>query len=348
MRIFSTRPTYASLVLAAVLFLGACAGVPQQPMDPLLDKVYRSSDQTEISREQLLEEMLTADVIYLGERHDNPRHHELQLELLQELVARGRKPALGLEVFYLGQTSTLMSYAGGSGKHGGVSEDDKDTILRNVLGWGGENRDEDWSFYGPLVRFARDNDLTVFGMDLSRSIRRRITRSGIAGLTNVERSQLDRTDLDDPIYSAYMREQFVHAHCGYSKQDYLDRLYENWLARNDAMAMAITETLKEQDGEPVVAVLGAGHTQHNMAVYERVAYRRPTVRQVNLGFRQVADEPRPAKDYLASLEYQGRTFAPDHEYIWFTPRSSSSREDPCKAYLKHKRAQEEKKKEEAK
>ena len=37
----------------------------------------------------LFERLTGARVIYLAEKHDNARHHELQLEVLRELVERG-------------------------------------------------------------------------------------------------------------------------------------------------------------------------------------------------------------------------------------------------------------------
>jgi uncharacterized iron-regulated protein len=273
-------------------------------------------------------------VIYLGEKHDNPRHHELQLEVLRELVERGLQPAVGFELFSLGQTSLLMSYATWKmPAHAGDGSFSPEDRLRDRLGWDAE--EPAWAFYGPLLQFARESGLPVFGTDLSRSLRRRITRVGVAGLTNLERRQLYPTGLEDPAYEELIRSRLERAHCGFGGAEYIGRLWENWVARNDAMAMAVTEMLAERPDEPVVVVLGAGHVQNNMGVYERVAHQTPGIEQANLGFQEVAPEPRPAADYLQPLDYADTRFEPSHEIVWFSRREEPEFGDPCEAMRRH-------------
>jgi uncharacterized iron-regulated protein len=326
-----------SLWLAAALAL--CAGCrtapPPPPEDPLLNRIFQSSDSRELTKEELFERLVGAQVIYLGEKHDNPRHHELELAVARELVERGRRPALGFEFFSVEQTSLLMSYATwSSATHPGAARGSPEDFLRSQLGWG-EEQQQNWAFYGPLLEFAREQGLPVFGADLSWAIRTRIVRVGIDGLTNVERHQLSPTGFHHPVYEKLMRQKLAKAHCGLADDDYIDRLYQSWVARNDAMAMAITEMLAQRPEEPVLVVLGASHVQYNMGVYERVEEYDPGIVQVNLGFREVAPEPRPVADYLQPLDFDGTRFPPDHEIIWFSPRFESEIVASCEAMRRH-------------
>jgi uncharacterized iron-regulated protein len=336
------------VLLAWLLVLAACSAPEERVSDPLEERIFRSRDLVELSRGELIAKFDTASVIYLGEKHDNPRQHALQLDIVHDnprqhalqldivrtLIARGRRPAIGFETFSAGQTSLLMSYATGKvpkslqGKMPPPEE-----RLRQALGWG-KQRDQSWAFYGPLVQIAREHELVIFGIDLPRPLRRRIARVGIDGLTKVEQRLLDPTAPRSDAYADLMRARLKAMHCGHGSDAYIDRLYQNWVARNDTMATAISDIAEGQDGEPVVVILGAGHTQHNMGAYARVAELVPGIEQVNLAFREVAETPLPVDELLHDHEFEGTRFAPDHEYVWFTARAGEPAPDPCEHFRK--------------
>jgi len=322
------------VVIVWLTVLAACSAPEERVSDPLQERIFRSRDLVELSRGELIAKLDTASVIYLGEKHDNPRQHALQLDIVRTMIARGRRPAIGFETFSAGQTSLLMSYATGKvpkslqGKMPPPEE-----RLRQALGWG-KQRDQSWAFYGPLVQIAREHELVIFGIDLPRPLRRRIARVGVDGLTKVEQRLLDATAPRSDAYADLMRARLKAMHCGHGADAYIDRLYQNWVARNDTMATAISDMVAGQDGEPVVVILGAGHTQHNMGAYARVAELVPGIEQVNLAFREVAETPLPVDELLHDREFEGTHFAPDHEYVWFTARAGEPAPDPCEHFRK--------------
>lgn len=325
-------------LLACLTALVACNAVAVRTPDSLEDRIYRTEDLRELSREQLFAQFDAAQVIYLGEKHDNPRHHELQLEVLRTLVARGRRPAIGFEVFAMNQTSTLMAYATWKAhptQHGKRQRSPEER-LRNTLGWG-EEREQSWSFYGPLLQFAREHELVVFGIDLPRSLRVRISRVGIGGLTNVERLQLPADEFEDGAYGDFVRSRLKAMHCDYGSDDYIERLYASWRVRNDAMATAISETVKQQNGEPVIVILGSAHVQHDMGAYARVAERLPDAEQVNLAFREVPAEPTPLENAVHPHDIPGAGLAHDHAYLWFTARVEQEPLDACERFLRQRK-----------
>jgi uncharacterized iron-regulated protein len=317
------------LLLFAIM--NGCAVPDRRPEDPLVERIFRTSDGAELTREDFIRKIEQPRVVYLGEKHDNARHHQLQLSLIEELVERGQQPAIGFELFSLEQTSLLMRYVSSKTPAKGHGESSNvESRLRKALGWSDD--DERWRFYGPILQLAREKRLIVFGADLTPAMRRRITEVGTAGLTRVERRLLYPSGFQNPAYEALMRSALKQAHCGYGDEDYIGRLYGNWVARNDAMAMAIVETLAQEGSDKVVMILGAGHVRNNMGVYERVVDKLPDVRQLNLGFREVGESPAPIEAYIQGLEIDGTRFAPDHEYLWFSTRASVGGEDPCEAF----------------
>jgi uncharacterized iron-regulated protein len=54
-----------------------------------------------------------ADVVYVGETHDDPAHHEYELELVRGLLRRKPKFAIGWEMFDETQQSTIDAWASG-------------------------------------------------------------------------------------------------------------------------------------------------------------------------------------------------------------------------------------------
>ena len=318
------------LTCIALCFPLTCASGVKHRSDPLLETIVRTADQKTISPDALHAALENADVIYLSEKHDNPRQHELQLLIIQELLRRGKKPAIGFEFFSREQTGYLMHYTRGKpspfehGEHGG------EAFLRRQLDWDTQP-DEDWKFYYAIIALAKQHRLTAFGTDLPASIKMRLTRYGANKLTGIERRSLSPTGFSNPAYEQLMKQKFTASHCGWSEPNLLERLYQTWVARNDAMARSIVDMLEEQGG-PVVMIVGGGHVEHNMGIVERTASLRPQTRQVNLGLTEIAVQPTPLSDYIDRQTVQGVVFGPVHDYLWFTRRVDY--DDPCEQYRK--------------
>jgi uncharacterized iron-regulated protein len=320
------RVTGTAALLAALI--AGCPPAAGAIADVSAETILAAADGAELDRSALAKRLAAADVIYLGEQHGNPYHHAAQLEVLNELVARGRRPAIAFEVASVAQTSELMSFVSSAQIPGHTV--DPAQRLREELGW---RAGTEWRDYGPLLEFARKNKLRVAGIDLPRSLRRRITRVGVEGLNAVERAQFPDSGFADPAYEQLMRERLNAAHCGFAPPELVTRLYATWLARNDTMTMAVTALAAERPDEPVVVILGLGHVANNMGVYERVAQRAPALRQLNIGFRGRSADTRAA-DEIAPFDRFGRRFAAPHEIVWLTPPAAGAA-GPCDGLEQH-------------
>ena len=325
-----------SLILLTGLVLSFIP--PAKAQDPLLETIRDPRTGTEVTIERLVEEMTSAEVIYLGEKHDNARQHEIQAELLEALIAQGVRPALGFEFFTIGQTSALMNYTQPSvpaiplkTQNTGPSPEQR---LRKALGW--EDRsDEEWGYYFRLVEIARIHRLPVFATDLPWALSARITRVGLEGLHPTELFLVQDSGLNDEEYEILMLEEFTNSHCGYRNEELYGRMYQTWMARNDAMAQSIVASLENSPKQPVVMIVGFGHLQYGMGIPERVAYLRPETRQLNFAMLEVFPEPASLQSYLPEVEINGHTFTQDFDYLWFTARQDT--EDPCQMFKNSKK-----------
>jgi len=320
---------YICLIISSfvVLAISGCA-VTTEMSYPLIGKIVRAAEQSPISEADMHSLIATADVVYLGEIHDNPWHHELQLEIVRRLVESGARPAIGFEFFDTGQTGDLISFTQPVAHEDSSSRSSSKAkrLLRRRLGWG-KQRDDEWAAYSPIIDYARHNRLAIFGTDLPAGIRRRITRTGIAQLSPVERRLIVDTGFHNDAYRKLMHKTFTQSHCGWNDPKLLDNLYQVWLARNDSMATAITDMLTSTTNRPVVMIVGTGHTRYNMGIYERIASLMPSAHQVNIGFKPVQDATKPLVDYFETESVDDSVFSPIHDFIWFT--AAVKKDDPC-------------------
>lgn len=305
----------------------------QASEDPLLETIWNIESRKVVEQEELIEHFLGAEVIYLGEKHDNARQHEIQLQVLEALISKGKRPSIGFEFFTTGETSLLMDFTQPSAPIMNMKPNDHnpESVLRQALGWD-HRSNEEWSYYFKLIELARKNQLPTFATDIPWGLSSRITRVGVENLHPTELSLLVDTGLNDSDYEELMLEEFTNAHCGYRNEEMFRRMYQAWIARNDAMAQSIVNTLEANPQNPVVMIVGFGHLRHSMGIPERVAYLRPETKQINFAMMEISQEPSSLESYLPEFEINGRTFRQDFDYLWFTPRQEM--EDPCKAFRK--------------
>jgi uncharacterized iron-regulated protein len=312
------------------------------PAHPLVGKVYRAGDSGPTPFSALLETMKSSTVIYLGETHDNPAHHHIEQQVIFQLIGQGIRPALGFEFFSREQTSHLIRYRNGGKKdaasRGHSNSVAAETLLRAQLGWQ-SNRDTDWQRFLPILRKTRELQLPIFGADLSGGLKVSLSRYGYDGLNAVEKLTATRTTFDDPVFRDWMLQRLRAAHCGWGDASYLQRLYETWLARNEAMAEAIVAMARENPGQPVVVILGSGHLEYNQGVYERVHKLMPEARQLNIRMHQVSEGLSEAQDYFTHLVRDNRDYGPPHDYLWFTSGPSRKRSDCTEFHAKRPQRQ---------
>jgi uncharacterized iron-regulated protein len=322
------------LLLAMVSLLQACGVNPAAPFrnDPLIGQLVNTATGETMEMDALVDHLLQADVIYLGEKHNNPEHHRLQNKIIQALIAKGKRPQLGFEFFSTSDTPLLLDFIDSHrAKHPGAVEKRVETMLRKQLGWD-DKSDKLWPYYFALLSLAKKENLVAAGLDLSDAQKRRITRKGWDNLTNLEKRSIFSTHLNDRTYRDYMYEIFADVHCGMKNPRMQSLLFDSWIARNDTMAHAITELHETGPDKPVVVIIGAGHTEHNLGVVDRVRHLTPGISQVNVGFVEIARTPSEIRDYLAPLDLKGFQPSPPFDFVWFTQRVSY--QDPCEKYKK--------------
>jgi len=327
-----TRLFICLALLLVVPMIFSCASLPktQVRQDPLIGKIINSATHQPISFNTLMDEIQGYDVVYLSEKHDNPMHHTIQHQIIQTLVTRGKSPLVGFEFFSMENTPLLLNFIDSAkADHSPKMEAAIEKQIRLKLGWDSQP-DSLWTFYYDLLKLARDRGLMVSGLDLSTSQKRRITRKGMEGLTALEKKLIFSSGLSNEPYKTHMKSLFKAVHCGMDHGTMGSRLYDTWVARNDKIALSITQLHEKNAPGPLLVIIGGGHTEYGLGVIDRVKALNPELTQINIGMTEITRDPSDLADYLNPLELEGFEPVPPSDYIWFTQRVSF--QDPCEEF----------------
>src|SRR5213594_758257 len=315
------RPVlFASLALAGFLVAGRAETLPAENRAATFTEwqILDAKAGRMVGFEDLMADLLTADVIYIGEEHSHRSHIEATLRILQALVDRNRKPALGLEMFGWDGQAALDHY---------LAEPDmaSEQFLQEAHwkeNWGGAYTD-----YAPLIDFARSHRLPVLALNPPKPLVRRVAKEGLLrALKDPEMLRWQMRDevlSDDPAYREVMVSQLRACHSGLSEEAY-QRMYEAALFRDEGMAKTISEHLSRRAPGvgPVVSYTGGGHIQYRLPVPNRV-------------LRRQNGSLRPRTLYLMSYEPKRqdeiRTLLAQSiaDYVWLTPLSAHGSPRRC-------------------
>lgn len=160
-----------TLLLFAVLVLSACQGQPvlaplpewQSPQGrehAELGQIRDLHSGERLTPEQLVARLAVVPHVLVGEQHDNPDHHALQLWLLRALEQRRKQGGLLLEMLASGQQPLADNVA--QQMREGRQIDDLPKALEWSNGW-------PWTLYGPIVRHGLAQDYGLRAANLDRA-----------------------------------------------------------------------------------------------------------------------------------------------------------------------------------
>jgi len=310
----------ASLALAG--WLGACLGQTLPAEDnaqPFQEwQIVEVKADRPISFTDLLTDLANVDVIYIGEEHSHRSHIEAALRILQALIDRNQKPALGLEMFGWDGQAGLDHY---------LAEPDMapDLFLQEARwkeNWGGSYND-----YAPLIDFARSHHLPVLALNPPKPLVRRVAKEGLSSALKdpgMLRWQMrDEVLSDEPAYREIIVSQLRACHSGLTEEAY-QRMYEAAVFRDEGMAKTISDYLNRRAPGigPVVSYTGGGHIQYRLPVPNRVLRRQNgSLRQRTLYL--MSYEPKRL-DEIRTLLAQSIA-----DYVWLTPVSAQGAPRRC-------------------
>jgi uncharacterized iron-regulated protein len=201
--------------------------------------------------DQLLEEIKDAQVIFIGELHDQEGHHRMQLEVIRGLTRLGKSVAVGLEMFQQDYQGALDKWVAGEMTEEGF-------VLAYNQNW------SMWPIYRPIFIEARSRQTPMVALNVSRSVTRQVARSGFESLTEGQREGLEGVSCRvDPAYEDFIR-RALGGH-GHGQPNFI-YFCEAQLLWDAVMARNIDNYLERHPETTLVVLAGSGHSwKHGIA-----------------------------------------------------------------------------------
>lgn len=223
-----------------------------------------------------LDALPPADVVILGEIHDNPLHHTHQARAVAALAPK----AVVFEMLSPEQaarvTPELRQNAAG---------------LAQALEW--ENSGwPDFSMYSPIFTAS---DAPVYGAALPRDTVRAAVSDGAAEVFGAEAARygLDRP-LPDDMQKARQEMQF-ESHCGAMPMAMMAGMVEAQRLRDAAFSRTVIEAF-EATGGPVAVITGNGHARVDWGMPAVLAQAAPELQVLSIGQLEHMPEDVPPYD----------------------------------------------------
>ncbi|PQO24797.1 hypothetical protein C2I36_00870 [Rhodobacteraceae bacterium WD3A24] len=214
-----------------------------------------------------------ADVVVLGEVHDNPVHHRNQARALAAL----RPAAIVFEMLTPDQAARATPARRGDAE-----------ALARALGWA-ESGWPDFAMYHPL--FTAAPEAAIHGGGLASSAARAATEDGAAAVFARETGHDPaRYGLDTPLAAeaqAHREAAQGRAHCNALPESMLPGMVEAQRLRDAALALAAIRAHAAHGG-PVAVITGNGHARTDHGVPATLARAAPELSVLSVG--QVEEE----------------------------------------------------------
>jgi uncharacterized iron-regulated protein len=284
-----------SLAVAILVVAAAMRRAPPPGYVP--ERVYDTRRGAFSDFEVMLADVAAADVVLVGEQHDDPNTHRLEAAILEGLSRRRAAATVSLEMFERDVQGAVDAYL--------ASRTDEPAFLAASRPWPRYATD-----YKPLVDLAIASRWPVVAANVPRTYASMVAKSGLSALDSLppaERAHIAR-EIQCPLdgyFDRFAETMNSHPMPGADKQTDAERratserYYFAQCIKDETMAESIASAVESRAGRPgaVVHYNGAFHTDFGAGVAERVRRRLPSKRVVVISILPV--------DSLDTLAPQG-------------------------------------------
>ena len=269
----------------------------------LVGKIWDSANQEFVSIEEFTSAIEESRYLILGEKHDNPDHHELQLAILNHLLDLNLVSLVAFEMMDSDSQERLDTL------HSAKNQDSE--ALKEYLQWDEEGWE--WLFYGPLIYSAYSSGVSIKASNLSNS-----RMMEIYGLSELP----PELDIFDDITRRRLASDIDESHCGLLPESQFPSMIRVQQGRDYSMASSLSS---RKDELMKILIAGNYHARKDLGVPKYLMandLRLEADSIVSVSFMEVnLNETEPT----AYLEMSGDMAS--HDFLWFTPVVSE--EDYC-------------------
>ncbi|MBV2122898.1 MAG: ChaN family lipoprotein [Candidatus Thiodiazotropha sp. (ex Ctena orbiculata)] len=306
----STKSGILALLSALLLMVG-CTGADKvkalKAPSELPGQVYDTATGRPLSTQQLITLLKDTDYLLLGEKHDDPIHHDLQYQIVQALIEAGKKPAVVFEMFNREDSGVIATAARNSPAN-------PDPIAKAVnwedSGW------PDWQWYRPIVAAALKAKLPIVAGNIARP---RLQLMAFGQGSDLLTPRMLQTygllqSLPDA-QSEHLQGILASAHGSGEKMApwMLQGFLKAQRLRDASMADSM---ITRNSGQGAILITGQIHARNDFGVPYYLRYREPGARIASLAFIESNSFKATQSDSKLKTT---------HDYVWVLPNSQGLR-----------------------
>lgn len=274
-------------LLALMLTLSACqAGVNQCPIgnpempytsahEPQVGDILHLPTGIYVDKAALFDQASRAQVVFVGETHDNPASHRLQVEILQAMEKNNpHKVSLAMEMFTPAQQEVLDRWTAG--------ELQEREFLKEVDWY--HTWKMNFALYRPLLKLAKEKKIPIIALNADDALVSKVGHTPPAQLSKEVRSELPKM-VDDPYQTAATKAYYGGHQIEAGAFAGFQRVQTLW---DETMAENLANYLKSEKGQGrrVEVVAGGNHIAYGYGIPRRL-FRRIPVSYLLVGSREI-------------------------------------------------------------
>ncbi|MHA8057296.1 ChaN family lipoprotein [Aquirufa nivalisilvae] len=244
----------------------------------------------EVSYQKMIKQIQKHDVVLIGELHNNPISHWLELEIIQSCYLQ-RKLVLGAEMFEQDNQGALSAYL--AGKISAKGLDSSARLWRNYK-----------TDYAPLVNFAKENQVNFIATNVPRKYASLVSKGGFEALNQISAEEKSwmaplpiAYDANLPGYQKMITMMAGHATPNMPKAQAL---------KDATMAYFIMKNWDEN--KLFIHVNGSYHSENYEGISWYLKLAKPAIKIATIAtvsqkeIKQLAQENRGIADYIICVE----------------------------------------------
>jgi len=297
-----------------------CSAVVAAQTTYVPERVFDSAHREFTDFEMMLADVARADVVFVGEQHDDANTHALERAVLEGLARRRGSIVVGFEMFERDVQDPL--------DHFQMGHLDESEFLKSSRPWPNYRSD-----YKPLVDYAVQHNWPIFASNVPRALATEVSKTGLEALKtkSADESKWFAKDLQCPVGDDYFK-RFAEAMGEHpagdgkdakeraaSGRQSLERYYYAQCLKDETMGESVAQafqTASTGGARPLIVHFnGAFHSDYAEGTAARTRRRLPGKRVVVLTMVPVTslDGLAPSKDDRKRADYLVYTTAPSKE-----------------------------------
>lgn len=219
------------------------------------------------TNQEILQQLVKARIVYLGETHDSTADHQAQLKIIQEMQRQNPKIAIAMEMFQRPFQSVIDNYLAGK-----LTEEQLVEQTEYNQRWRFP-----WELYAPIMRFAKENKLPVIALNTPSEVTRKVASQGLESLTAEDKKYIppiSEIRTDNAEYRQLLLEVYQqHQKSALGNSTAFERFLQAQVLWDETMAESIAQFVKANPDYQVVVLAGKGHIIYGYGIPSRVERR---------------------------------------------------------------------------